>query len=273
MAAAGQLSIFRVISRGDLAEVQRRMQADPSVMDERDECGCTPLMWTILKEQPAIALWLIEHRGGHDVNSQDNTGRTAIHYANREGPLEVVQQLVAAGADVAAVTTDRSTALLFAAIDGHADIVAFLLTLSAVREGIDSINTSNYTALSLACFRGYIPIVQLLLDAGANPAIPEGDDSPLNTATATNSHDIVALLRPAIAEPERSRYLHKARCLVDASYEIRKAQNDSVGRTRGEVRRNIISAAPEYLKERVGRGEPLPRVHVNEDEDEDGGDD
>ena len=107
MAAAAQLSIFALIERGDLAEVQRRVQADPVVMEElRWGWQCTALMWAIRRKQSAIALWLIGHRGGHDVNAQNYYGRAAIHEACQHGLLEILQQLVAAGANAAAASED-----------------------------------------------------------------------------------------------------------------------------------------------------------------------
>ena len=123
-------------------------------------------------------------------------------------------------------------------------------------------------ALSGACCCGYTSTVQLLLDAGADPTIPEGDRSPLNITANGGHQEIVALLTHAIAEPERSRYLHKARCLVDACYEIRKAQSDNRSLPQAQQRQRMVDAAREWLKGRVGRGEPLPRVQVNEHEDE-----
>lgn len=269
-AAAAQPSIFDVIEQEDLEEVQRRVRADPSVLEERRVGGEeTPLMWAIREQQPAIALWLIEHRGNHDLDAKDDDGWSAIHYACQYWPLEVVQQLVAAGADVRAVSETRFTALMMAASDGLAQVAAFLLTLPAVREGIDSINAYGETALSRACSFGRAPIVRLLLDAGANPTIPPGEESPLSHATNNNHPAIIPLLNHAIAEPQRPRLLHKARSLVDATHTIRKAQHDSAGRTRGEVRRKVIAAAPEYLRGRVAQGsKPLPHVQVNEEDEQ-----
>jgi hypothetical protein len=36
--------------------------------------------------------------------------------------------------------------------------------------------------------------VQLLLDAGADPTIPAGEDSPLNQAVSQGHHDAIAAL-------------------------------------------------------------------------------
>jgi len=69
--------IFDHISGGDLEEVQRRVRADAAVLEERREVylGMKPLKWAIWERKPAIALWLIEHRGQHDLDSVDHRGR------------------------------------------------------------------------------------------------------------------------------------------------------------------------------------------------------
>jgi len=59
-------------------------------------------------------------------------GLSALHYAAREGHLEIVRSLLAAGADIDAVTGgDRSTPLLVAIINGHYDLAMFMLEQGA----------------------------------------------------------------------------------------------------------------------------------------------
>lgn len=72
-------AIFRDIWDGDLAAVQQRVLASAAVLEEREyEERITPLMYAIHRKKPAIALWLIEHRGKHDFDTADRCGRTAL---------------------------------------------------------------------------------------------------------------------------------------------------------------------------------------------------
>ncbi len=276
--------IFGDIVDGNLEEVQRRVRADAAVLEEREEeLRMTPLIWAIFRQQLAIALWLIEHRGQHDLESRERGGQTAFHWACWRGPLSVMKALVGAGANPTALDRDGWTPLMRAAAYDHANIAAFLLQQPVVKATIDVITSDRmWTSLSSTSCDGHLDIVQLLLDAGADPTIPAGQLSPLNSATEYGHQDVAALLRTAIAEPDRARALHKARALLDAAHEIRHVRlgndidRDDKGseqqqqqqprprrvRTRGETQRRAVAAAPAYLKERVEREAALPQVDI-----------
>lgn len=263
------------------------MRADPSVLVEEQAHNWGnanfPIHYAAYKRQPEIALWLIANRGEADVDAPDRNGMTALHSAAEEGPLSVVLALVEAGANPLAVPRWNATTLTFAAERSHADITTYLLQLPGVRAIINKTSTcgEQRTALSTAAKYGHLSLVRLLLDAGADPTIPEGHYSPLNQATVQfllhsglvtsqekfRHHSIIThLLCRTIAEPDRARTLHKARALTNAAASIRKARFDA--RDRGEPssaqQESALAAAPQYqyLSGRVERSAPLPRVEL-----------
>lgn len=63
--------IFDDIRCYDMGEVKRRVLADHAVLEERGPHGRTPLIYAIEQQKSAIALWLIEHRGQHDLSTGD----------------------------------------------------------------------------------------------------------------------------------------------------------------------------------------------------------
>ncbi|KAM7543177.1 hypothetical protein Aperf_G00000004618 [Anoplocephala perfoliata] len=64
---------------------------------------------------------------GADVNEQDKFGYTALHYAARNGRLEICNILLKNGADITIATrSGGATALHRAAFSGHLDIVKLL---------------------------------------------------------------------------------------------------------------------------------------------------
>ena len=193
-----------------------------------------------------------------------------MQYGCRHGPLSIVQALVTAGLSPVSADTHQTTPLTRASWNHQRNIVVYLLQLPAVQPTIDRINNENHTALSYASFRDRTSIVQLLLDAGADPTIPAGQDSPLNRAHNNGNNHTAALLRIAIAEPDRTCDLHKARALLEQALTARKAKQDA--RDKGETvavpQQQAVTAAPIYLKGRVERDEPLPRVELVAHDDE-----
>jgi hypothetical protein len=258
--------IFGDIDDDNLEEVQRRVLADPAVLEERwGGSQQTPLIHAIAHRKPAIALWLIQHRGQHDVDSRDRYSGTALHRACWRGLLPVVQALVGAGANPAALNNGGETPLMWAAKNDYPDTVAFLLQLAAAKATIDAITQDHWTALSLASLHDNLSIVQLLLDHGADPTIPAGPDSPLNQAISEGHTAIAALLRRAINDAGITRALHKARSLLDAAATIAKARKDAhdKGLSPAEQQHKALAAAPEWLKGRVAEeGRALPRAEL-----------
>jgi hypothetical protein len=80
-----------------------------------------------------------------------------------------------------------------------------------------------------------------------------------------NGRATIALLERAMAEPQRTFSLSKARHMIDANHAISKtkAAADKEGRTPGEKMSKILAKTPLYLKERVQGGQvDLPRVEL-----------
>src|SRR5437867_1580760 len=65
-----------------------------------------------------------------DINAPFEGGRTALHEAAARGHLELVQVLLAAGADASVRDDDGETALLKAALNGQSAVVGILLPLA-----------------------------------------------------------------------------------------------------------------------------------------------
>ncbi len=112
-----------------------------------------------------------------------NDGHTPLHVAARDGYLQIVAELLDAGANVNAVEPTFGAVPLHKSVyNGHIEITALLVQ----RPGID-LNfqgaTNGYTALHDALWHGYEQCARILIDAGARLDL-RGHDGKLPAAIA-----------------------------------------------------------------------------------------
>ena len=100
-----------------------------------------------------------------DINATEVDGSTALHWAAQRDSAEVVEVLLAAGANAKAANRYNVTPLSLAAMNGNAAIIERLL-----KAGADPNDTSNegQTALMSASLNGRVDGVRALITHGAN---------------------------------------------------------------------------------------------------------
>ncbi|GEM_PF-575155 len=84
--------------------------------------------------------------------------------AAEKGKKDMVQTLLASGADINSRDKDCRTALMLAALGGHSDIVQLLLANDV---DVDAKDKDGRTAVMLAAINARADVVQILLDSGA----------------------------------------------------------------------------------------------------------
>ena len=189
--------IHEAARRGDLAEVRRLVEEDPSVIDQDDgSYWGLPLLWAASGGHVAVAAYLLDQ--GAAVNQRIRGAlRTALYMACERGHGEVVRLLLARGADPTLSDGEGYTPLIIASLTGHVEVVRCLL--SDGKSPINSYTHFGRTALWYAAWGGNAEVARLLLQAGADPTIPDEDGcTPLSLAREENHHDVVALLEVRI---------------------------------------------------------------------------
>ena len=132
-----------------------------------------------------------------DVNAAGNDGRTALMRAAIEGHAETVALLATVpGLDLDAVEGDGYTALTMAARKGHTHTVAALLAVP----GLDG-NTADgagYTALHMSALEGHTGTIAVLLAATPglklNMVDQEGDTALMTAASKGHTDTVMALV-------------------------------------------------------------------------------
>ena len=135
---------------------------------------------------------------GVDVNELDANQDAPLVIAAYKGYTEIVEKLLAAGADITAVDPEmKATALHAAAYAGRTDAAKVLI---AYKIDIDKQGPYNgYTALHDAIWQNNIETARILIEAGANLEIKSKDGlTALDLAKARDRKQIVALIEQKI---------------------------------------------------------------------------
>lgn len=121
---------------------------------------------------------------------------TSLGFACSIGHLEIVDDLIKAGADVNTIDQEK-TPLIEACDRGYLGIVRVLVKSGA---DVNSKVISN-TPLIAACNGGHLEIVKELVQAGADVNLQNGENAPLTVAYVKNYFEIVLELIKAGAVP------------------------------------------------------------------------
>ncbi|MDH1702568.1 ankyrin repeat domain-containing protein [Comamonas terrigena] len=195
--AMSATALHEAATRGDTAVLRQLLQQGAPV-DGRDGAGRTALLAATYANQVEAARLLVA--AGADVNAKDAIQDSPYLYAGARGLLEILQLTLAHGADLRSTNRYGGTALIPAAERGHVEAVRTLITAGV---DVDHINRLGWTALLEAILLSdggprHQQIVQLLLAAGANPNLADGDGvRPLLHAQQRGYTAMADLLRAA----------------------------------------------------------------------------
>jgi ankyrin repeat protein len=214
----GETVLMTAARAGDLASVKELLAHGGQPDATESWHGQTALMWAAMENHADVVQALIDagaevdrrstkhdwvkisYSEGNVPKTRDLGGLTALQFAAREGSLEAVETLLAAGADAnAAEPMYQLTALQLAIVNGH-----YTLAQRLIDRGVDVDDGSLYVAVDTRNLGFYaqrpnppekdgdvtsLDIVAALLERGANAdlpytkglpegVLPEGDAKP-----------------------------------------------------------------------------------------------
>jgi len=130
---------------------------------------------------------------GADVNAKNESGETVLMMLNNDATYDLVWDLINAGADVKLKDDSGNTALMQAASSDGLETLKVLLDSGAE---VDAKNKEGRTALMLAASEGHVNIVRALVLAGADMnAIDEDEENALTLAAENDHHTVVRFLK------------------------------------------------------------------------------
>nr|XP_031313062.1 protein phosphatase 1 regulatory subunit 12C isoform X5 [Camelus dromedarius] len=200
------------------ARPYRHRRRPPSpLLDSHHADSPVPALQACIDENLEVVRFLVEQ--GATVNQADNEGWTPLHVAASCGYLDIARYLLSHGANIAAVNSDGDLPLDLA----ESDPMEGLLKAEIARRGVDVeaarraeeelllhdtrcwLNggampearhpRTGASALHVAAAKGYIEVMRLLLQAGYDPELRDGDGwTPLHAAAHWGVEDACRLL-------------------------------------------------------------------------------
>lgn len=150
-----------------IAQTLDELKQESALLDiqTQDNFGMTALHWAAVRNDGPTVQDLLEHKA--KVNIRDNDGKTPIHYAARNGNTLILKVLLTCGANINAQDESNNTALHYAAGNGHLRAVQALLRHNAQ---VNLFNNQNKSAWILALQHNH-PEITDFLKKYAGPAI------------------------------------------------------------------------------------------------------
>jgi ankyrin repeat protein len=179
--------------KGDLAKVQALVKENPSLVSSTDKMGDTPLHLAAQNDRANVVEFLLAN--GADVNARNNNGSStpldlALSCINHKDTLPL---LLAHGADVNLKNSSGVTPMEATAMRGSKDDMAVLLAHGA---DVNAADVQGHTALIWAILFGHTDVALLLIDSNADVNAKDGQgNTPLHLAMIHDNTKVVALLR------------------------------------------------------------------------------
>jgi len=209
-----QSDFFKAVQAGQLQEVLRLLEADPALLNARNERGATAVLVACYTGQKEVRDALIGKGATLELHEAAATGRLSrvrklveadpaaakgyspdgfpvLALAAVFGHEETARYLLASGADVNAVATNGSgyTALTGAVTNGHAAIAAWLVANGA---DVNYRYSKNYSPLLAAAANGHLDILKMLIAHGAESDARTDDGKTALGLAEERKHQAVA---------------------------------------------------------------------------------
>jgi ankyrin repeat protein len=134
--------------------------------NSKDERGSTPFMLACQQGQMGVVKVLLEQVGPQAFQETDEDRRTALYYAACWGKEEIFSFLLGQGGQANSKDKYGATPFMLACQEGHMGVVSLILQ-HVGPQALQEMEKRGWTALHFAAVRGHEDIVTFLLGQGA----------------------------------------------------------------------------------------------------------
>ncbi|EME49399.1 hypothetical protein DOTSEDRAFT_143341 [Dothistroma septosporum NZE10] len=226
-----RFAIHAACREGQTQKVESLLNADKKLATRKDDDDRLPLHWAVSHNRLPIVLLLSDLKS-FDVDAKDGAGWTSLMMAaSLKDADDVVDLLLAKGADPNETTNNGQTALHFAASKSLLDTARKLFAHKASARVSDK---RRQLPLHRAAAVGSVPIVKLLLDNRSPINATDIDGSTaLHHAIAEGHGDTALALLKAGAEHDKvdgrgNLAIHLAPDIGVRSYILRAAEEEGI---------------------------------------------
>ena len=211
--ATGETPLMTCAKSGNVEAVRTLIAHDATINTKEPVQNQTALMWAAAEHHPAVVKALMEANA--DVLAHSKKGYTALHFAAREGDLETVRLLLAAGVNV-----NIQTQLDTPEKDPAETIIAGRGRTTGLGGSYyrKTASTAGYTPLLVATVRGQIALALFLLEQGADPNAGDAGFTPLHWAATTwegfTANPVYGFKDPMAGIPDRQAKLQLVKALL-----------------------------------------------------------
>ncbi|OBZ90615.1 Target of rapamycin complex 2 subunit AVO2 [Choanephora cucurbitarum] len=205
----------KAAQEGNIAAVKRLLKKVSNIQNPDPKTGYTTMMYAARHGHVELVELLLEQGHEEEVISMDNEGITVLMLAAMYNYEEIFFLYVSRYPEcIHAISKSGWTALFYAAQNGNANLVSYLLSISA---DFDHVDNDGNSALHHASAWGHITVMDLLVSEGCNvdlknnehataydyaystivqehlkemSQIPFNDDSTLSAASSQRQHSI-----------------------------------------------------------------------------------
>ena len=288
LGAAPATPLIEAVKAGDHAAI-RRLARDRAAVAAPEPDGTTALHWAVRADDATTVRLLLQ--AGAKVNAVNRYGVTPLALASLNRNAAIAGVLLEAGADTKIPLAEGQTILMTAARAGDPGVLKLLLDAGADVNAAESV--AGETALIWAALENHADAVTLLVKRGANPnarskesaytrlrfgdgivarptVLPRGHWTPLMYAARQNAIDAARALADAgadlnLSDPDGTTALVFA--IINGHFDlarvlVEKGADPNVADSQGMA---ALYAAVDMstLDETVGRPNPKPHATID----------